>query len=75
MTNLAADTTTEKLTDKLTSALVAFHRDDAGATATEYIILLILVACFIIAIVKVYGSTASRKYTAANEVVTKDVVF
>jgi Flp pilus assembly pilin Flp len=70
-----ANPTPETLTNKLIGALVAFHHDDDGATATEYIILLILVACFIIAIVKAYGTTASRKYTAANEVVTKDVVF
>ncbi len=65
------DTTKSRLMD----ALANFHNDQRGATATEYIILLILIACFVIAIVKVYGETASQKYKAANEVVTKDVTF
>ncbi|MGM0556291.1 MAG: Flp family type IVb pilin [Myxococcota bacterium] len=52
-----------------------FHRDEAGATATEYIILLILIACFVIAIVKVYGKTASSKVRAADEIVKKEVTF
>ena len=55
--------------------LNSFHRDERAATATEYIILLILVACFIIAIVKVFGRTASQKYRAADEVVKKEVTF
>lgn len=52
-----------------------FHADETGATATEYIILLILIACFVIAIVKVYGKTASSKVRAADEVVKKEVTF
>lgn len=53
----------------------ALHADESGATATEYIVLLILVACFIIAIVKVFGNTVSDKYTAANDLVLKEVRF
>lgn len=48
-------------------ALVAFHNDEDGATATEYIILLILVACFVIAIVKLFGTTVSEKFASANK--------
>ena len=55
--------------------LAAFHRDERAATATEYIILLILIACFVIAIVKVFGTTVSEKYRAADEVVSKEVSF
>lgn len=55
--------------------LVAFNNDEDGATSTEYIILLILIACFVIAIVKVFGTTVSQKYKAADEKVTKDVTF
>lgn len=55
--------------------LADFHRDESGATATEYIILLILIACFVIAIVKVYGQTASAKVRAADEIVKKEVTF
>ena len=55
--------------------LVQFDRNESGATATEYIILLILVACSVIAIVKMFGATASRKYASANEIVLKEVRF
>jgi Flp pilus assembly pilin Flp len=60
---------------RLLTYLTAFHRDEEAATATEYIILLILIACFVIAIVKVYGRTASGKVRAADEVITKEVTF
>lgn len=50
-----------------------FHDDESAATATEYIILLILIACMIIAIVKVFGSTVSKKYDLANDTVRKEV--
>ncbi|QDG49629.1 Flp family type IVb pilin [Persicimonas caeni] len=52
-----------------------FDDDTSGATATEYIILLILIACVIIAIVKMYGSTASKKYKTANDTVRKEVTI
>jgi Flp pilus assembly pilin Flp len=51
------------------------HRDEDGATATEYVILLVLVACFVIAIVKVFGETLSRKLQAGTELVSKEVTF
>ncbi len=57
----------------LKNLLAAFHSDEDGATATEYIILLILIACFVIAIVKVFGKTVSQKFTDANDTVTKEV--
>lgn len=57
------------------NALSMFHNDESGATATEYIILLILIACFVIAIVKAFGSTVSSKFGAANDGVTDLVVF
>lgn len=59
----------------LRKRLKAFHEDTYAATSTEYIILLILIACFVIAIVKVFGTTVSQKYKAADEKVTKDVTF
>ena len=52
-----------------------FNADEDGATATEYIILLILIACFVIAIVKLFGSTVSGKFDDANQAVTDDVTF
>jgi Flp pilus assembly pilin Flp len=48
------------------NTLAQFHTDEDGATATEYIILLILIACFVIGIVKVFGSTISQKYAEAQ---------
>jgi Flp pilus assembly pilin Flp len=56
-------------------ALITLHRDQTGATATEYIVLLVLVACFIIAIVKFYGKTVSSKYDWANQGVDKFVTY
>lgn len=55
--------------------LTRFERDESGATATEYIILLILIACMVIAIVKLYGSTVSQKYKTANDTVRKEVTI
>lgn len=59
----------------LKNMLVALHNDEDGATATEYIILLILIACFVIAIVKIFGGTMSDKFNSANEQVTSQVTF
>ncbi len=59
----------------LKNMLIALHNDEDGATATEYIILLILIACFVIAIVKLFGSTVSDKFNSANTGVTTNVVF
>ena len=69
------NTSQKNLSDWLRRRLVVFHEDTDAATATEYIILLILIACFVIAIVKLYGSTVSRKYTAADQKVKKRVTF
>lgn len=52
-----------------------FHADESAATATEYIILLILVACVIIAIVQMYGRTVSAKYKVATDAVDKEVSY
>jgi len=51
---------------QIIGTLAAFNNDESGATATEYIILLILVACFVIAAVKMFGSTVSGKFDLAN---------
>jgi len=59
----------------LKNLLIALHKDEDGATATEYIILLILIACFVIAIVKLFGSTVSEKYNSANDAVQSEVKF
>jgi Flp pilus assembly pilin Flp len=61
--------------EALKNLFIAFHNDEDGATATEYIILLILIACFVIAIVKVFGNTASQKISEAEEAVSTQVTF
>jgi len=55
--------------------LIQLHQNEDGATSTEYIVLLILVACFVIGIVKVFGGTLSEKYQAADELIMKEVRF
>ncbi len=62
-----------EIVEHVHNRLGALHRDESAATATEYIILLILVACFVIAIVKVFGKTIYDKFWAADEVVKKEV--
>lgn len=51
------------------------HADESGATATEYVILLILIACFVIAIVNLFGETVSRKFYEAETAVGRQVKF
>ena len=59
----------------LKNLLVTLHSDEDGAGATEYIILLILIACVVIAMVKVFGETISTKFSESSAKVTKDVVW
>ncbi len=62
-------------TNQIKALLHQFHTDEDGAGATEYIILLILIACVVIAIVKVFGQTISSKFDAANTGVRDIVQF
>lgn len=55
--------------------LLTIHQNEEGATATEYIVLLVLVACFIIAVVKMFGQTVSEKYRWADQGVSKFVTY
>ncbi len=55
--------------------LKQLHTDEDGAGATEYIILLILIACVVISVVKLFGETISTKFDDADEVVQKEVEF
>ncbi len=59
----------------LKNLLIALHNDEDGAGATEYIILLILIACVVIAIVKLFGTTVSKKFDKANTSVENEVEF
>lgn len=53
--------------EKFKNMALALHNDEEGATATEYIILLVLIAVFVIAIVSVFGSTVNKKFRQAND--------
>ena len=53
----------------------ALHRSEDGATATEYLILLILIACFVILIVKAFGETVENKFADGNNAVDRLVAF
>jgi pilus assembly protein Flp/PilA len=59
----------------LSNLIYRFHSDEGGATATEYIILLILIACVAIAIVKTFGATIKEKFQNANDGVQSEVNF
>lgn len=59
----------------MNNLLMQLHTEEDGATATEYIILLILIACFVIAIVKLFGTTVSSKFSEANASVKGQVNF
>lgn len=49
----------------LKTPLIALHEDETGATATEYVVLLVLVACMIIAVVAAFGEQLYRLYQQA----------
>ena len=61
--------------DAIKTTFAQFHADESGATATEYVILLVLIACFVIAVVKTFGGTLSQKFGDANKGVLEKVVF
>ena len=54
---------------------VGFCRDVRASVATEYIVLLVLVACFVIVGVKAYGQTVATKFQWADQRVAKFVTF
>ena len=68
-------TTRQTMKVRTTNILQTFHTDESGATATEYLVLLVLVACFIIGVVKLFGATLSEKYGWADQRVAKFVTF
>ena len=57
--------------DALKTLLVALHNDEDGATATEYVVLLVLVACFVIAVVAAFGDQINNLFGEANNTVRK----
>ena len=61
--------------EAIKAAAHKLHADEDGATATEYIVLLVLVACFVIGAVKAFGGTLSDKYDEANQALLDDVTL
>ena len=61
--------------ESISNQLTALHNDESGATATEYIILLILIACFVIGVVKVFGNTIAGKFQLATDTIASEVVL
>ena len=61
--------------NSLMKLIADVHADESGATATEYIILLVCVACFVIAAVKMFGTTLSSKFDAGREAVAREVTY
>jgi len=59
--------------DEIKTQLSALHEDESGATATEYIILLILIACVVLTVVKAFGSTLKGKYQDATDKIANEV--
>lgn len=57
--------------DTLTQLLIALHNDEDGATATEYVVLLVLVACFVIAIVAAFGDQINNLFGEAHNEVSQ----
>lgn len=51
----------------LKQQLLALYNDEDGATATEYVILLVLVACFVIAIIALFGEEIERLFSEAQQ--------
>ena len=59
--------------DGLKRRLMQLHRDEWALTTTEYIVLAVLVATFIIAIVSVYGQRIQRLFNSAVDTLYRDV--
>lgn len=53
--------------ENIKNLAIALHNDEDGATATEYIVLLVLIACFVIAIVALFGETIKNLFVDAQE--------
>lgn len=63
------------MNNSLMKLIADIHADESGATATEYIILLTCVACFVIAAVKLFGNTVSSKYDVGRTAIITEVTF
>ncbi|MEM1349171.1 MAG: Flp family type IVb pilin [Myxococcota bacterium] len=53
--------------NELKNLLIALRNDEGGAGATEYVILLILIACVAVGVVQVFGETVEGKFDDASE--------
>ena len=51
----------------LKALIIELHEDEAGVTATEYVSILVLVACVSIASVQLLGTHVTELYTEVHE--------
>ncbi|MEZ4460584.1 MAG: hypothetical protein R3E66_12830 [bacterium] len=54
---------------------IGLCRDNRASVATEFVVLLVLVACFVIAGARAYGQTVATKFQWADQRVAKFVTF
>ena len=59
----------------LKEMLRAFHEDEQALAATEYLLILILVACMGMAIVMTFGRTSQRKFARSSTVIGENQDF
>ena len=55
------------------STIGSLHRDERGVTATEYVVIAVLVACVIIFMVSVFGERIHNLYQQAVDTLHRDV--
>ena len=53
--------------DALKTLVIALHNDEDGATATEYLVLLVLIATAIIALVHAFGETVRGVFEESSK--------
>ncbi len=51
----------------LKALLIALHEDETGVTATEYVSVLVLIACVGIVTVNTFGEAVSELYSEVHE--------
>ena len=52
---------------KLVKVLKAIHKDEEGATTTEYIIIVALVAIALIAVITTFGEQIAAMFTTSSD--------
>lgn len=61
------------LKEDVMNMLQQLHNDESGATATEYLILLVLIAVAVIGLVAAFGDKVSDTFTTATDTIESDL--